>query len=391
MKNGWVTKKLGEVCEDTIRRLKDIDDTRFLYIDISSIDRVHKTIIGTTEYGRLEAPGRAQQVVEVGDVLVSTVRPNLNAVAIVDAESRKRRIASTGFCVLRANEGVVPKFIYYFTHTDQFIAPLVAVSEKAAYPSVTDKIVKNVDIPIPPLSEQKRIVKKIDAAFEKIDALKANAEKNLANAKELFQSALDEAMRPKKGWVEKRLGEVCSIVSPMVDPTLPKFIKHLHVGGANIVSETGEFVNLQTAKEEGLKSGKYTFDNTMVLYNKIRPYLKKIARPDFAGLCSADMYPLLPNSSIDRDFLYYLLLTNSFTAYAIGESERAGMPKLNREELFSYKANLPMKLSVQREIVKRLDFLSEKVKLLGHNYTQQIADCAEMRQAILREAFEGRL
>ena len=367
MKSGWATKKLGEVCE---------------LINGKNQSAVANPNGKYPIYGSGGVMGRASDFRCPAGCTIIGRKGSINNPLFVN---EKFWNVDTAYAL--SPKDVEAKWVYYFCRSFDF----AQLDCGTTIPSLTSTLVKGIDIPIPHLSEQKRIVKKIDAAFEKIDALKANAEKNLANAKELFQSALDEAMRPKKGWVEKRLGEVCSIVSSMVDPTLPKFIKHLHVGGANIVSETGEFVNLQTAKEEGLKSGKYTFDNTMVLYNKIRPYLKKIARPDFAGLCSADMYPLLPNSSIDRDFLYYLLLTNSFTAYAIGESERAGMPKLNQEELFSYKANLPMKLSVQREIVKRLDFLSEKIKLLDHNYTQQIADCAEMRQAILREAFEGRL
>jgi type I restriction enzyme S subunit len=257
--------------------------------------------------------------------------------------------------------------------------------------NVTQPILLSQVIRFPPLAEQKRIVAKIDATFEKIDKLKANAEKNLANAKELFQSALDEAMRPKKGWVEKRLGEVCSITSNMVDPTLPQFENMLHVGGGNIVSETGELVDLKTAKEEKLRSGKYPFDMSMVLYNKIRPYLKKVARPFFKGLCSADMYPLLPNGGITRDYLYYLLQTTQFTTYVIGESERAGMPKVNREELFAYCMKIPVSLIEQEQIAKRLDLFSQKLETLQQNYARQIADCAEMRQAILREAFEGRM
>ena len=246
-------------------------------------------------------------------------------------------------------------------------------------------------VPVPPLAEQKRIVAKVDAAFEKIDKLKANAERNLANAKELFQSALDEAMRPKKGWVEKRLGEVCEITSVLVDPTEKKYRNQLHVGGANVVSEIGSLVDLKTAAEEKLKSGKFTFDESMVLYNKIRPYLKKVARPDFNGLCSADMYPLSPIVGVERDYLYYLLLSTRFTAYAIGESERAGMPKVNREALFGYEFKMPPTQDEQRKISKKLDVLCEKSSLLQQHYARQIADCAEMRQSVLREAFEGRL
>ena len=303
--------------------------------------------------------------------------------------SGKFFLNDSGLTVDTASDGLWQNYLDWCLFGKQDV--IYALGKGSAQKNLDMREFVNIPIPIPPLAEQKRIVAKIDAAFEKIDALKANAERNLANAKELFQSALDEAMRPKPGWVEKRLGEVCAITSVMVDPALPQFANMIHVGGGNILSETGELVDLKTTKEENLRSGKFTFDKSMVLYNKIRPYLKKVARPTVSGLCSADMYPLCPNGTCTRDFLYYILLTNRFTNYAIGESERAGMPKVNREELFAYCAIIPDALAEQKQIAKRLDYLSEKIKRLQQNYSQQIADCTEMRQAILREAFEGRL
>ena len=370
MKSGWVTKKLGEVCEDSIRRLKEIDDSRFLYIDISSIDRVRKTVIGATEYDRTSAPGRAQQVVEAGDVLVSTVRPNLNAVAIVEGRSDFRRIASTGFCVLRAGECVIPRYIYYFTQVDEFIAPLVAVSEKAAYPSVTDKIVKNVDIPIPPLAEQKRIVAKIDAAFEKIDALKANAEKNLANAKELFQSALDEAMRPK--WVEKRLGEVCDTITAKGHQIQQKEI--VESGKYPVVSQSEQFIEGYTDFNEPVKSV------PVILFGDHTCCSKYI---DFPFVVGADGTKLLKVNQGYAKYFYYVILK-------IGISLVDGKYRRHFKDLKKAGVHLPP-IDEQQRLAKQLDSLSQKTETLQQNYARQIADCAEMRQAILREAFEGRL
>ena len=163
-----------------------------------------------------------------------------------------------------------------------------------------------------------------------------------------------------------------------------------HVGGANIESETGIIIDLKTSKEEGLSSGKFTFDESMVLYNKIRPYLKKVARPDFSGLCSADMYPLNPKGNITKDYLYYILISDNFTGYAISKSGRAGMPKVNREALFAYECYLPP-LEEQKRIVAHLDSLSEKVHQLEEIYTKQLADCYELKQAFLQKAFEGDL
>lgn len=165
----------------------------------------------------------------------------------------------------------------------------------------------------------------------------------------------DQDAAMKNGWQTKTLADLCEISSALVDPRQPKYQKLLHVGGANIESATGKLIALQTAKDEGLISGKFFFDERAVLYSKIRPYLMKVARPNFKGLCSADIYPLMPRDGLlDRGFLYYLLLTPRFTDFAIAGSARAGMPKVNREHLFAYSLAVPP-LPEQRRIVGLLD------------------------------------
>ena len=391
--SGWTTKKLGEVCEGSIRRLKDIDDERFLYIDISSIDRERKAIVGATEYERIKAPGRAQQVVDVGDVLVSTVRPNLNAVAIVEGKSNIRRIASTGFCVLRASECILPRYIYYFTQVGEFIAPLVAVSEKAAYPSVTDKVVRGVSIPIPPLAEQKRIVAKIDAAFEKIDRLKANAEKNLANAKELFQSALDEAMRPKKGWGEKRLGEIGTTLTGMTPSTKDKsnFGNYMpFVKPADIASFTPVNYREDGLSERGVAASRLVKRDS-VLMVCIGASIGKTGYADRDCTCNQQINVLMHKTGFDGRYLYYILSSEKFKKRLISESGQTTLPIIAKSKWENLSVCITLSLDEQKQIAKQLDSLSQKTKALQQNYERQIADCAEMRQAILREAFEGRL
>jgi type I restriction enzyme S subunit len=82
-------------------------------------------------------------------------------------------------------------------------------------------------------------------------------------------------------WTTATLKQVCSISSALVDPRLPEYQSLPHVGGANIKSVTGELVTVKVAEDEGLKSGKFTFDERMVLYSKIRPYLRKVALQEF--------------------------------------------------------------------------------------------------------------
>ena len=194
-------------------------------------------------------------------------------------------------------------------------------------------------------------------------------------------------LEPKEGWEEKTLDDICEIKSILVDPTDAQYKDLLHVGGANIVSETGELIELKTAAEEELTSGKFTFNDKDVLYNKIRPYLIKVSRPDFSGLCSADMYPLTSKKGMTRDYLYYILVSRDFTDYAIMNSARAGMPKLNRQALFAYKCMIPP-LCEQQAIVYYLDSLKSKIARLQENYNKISRECDALKQAILRQVFE---
>jgi type I restriction enzyme, S subunit len=159
----------------------------------------------------------------------------------------------------------------------------------------------------------------------------------------------------KNRWLQKTLADVCDISSALVDPRETRYQPLLHVGGANIESTTGRLLDLRTAKDEGLISGKFYFDENAVLYSKIRPYLMKVARPDFRGFCSADIYPLVPREGLlDRGFLYYLLLTKDFTDFAVVGSARAGMPKVNRGHLFAYTFSVPP-VPEQQRIARILD------------------------------------
>ncbi len=150
-------------------------------------------------------------------------------------------------------------------------------------------------------------------------------------------------------------------------------------------------MELKTAREEGLISGKFPFDESMVLYSKIRPYLMKVARPDFEGLCSADMYPLAPQpDQITREYLFHLLLSKPFTDYAIQGSARAGMPKVNREHLFEFKVWLP-DIKKQEELASKLDDLHDETRSLESIYQRKLAALDELKKSLLHRAFSGNL
>ncbi|MBU2847298.1 restriction endonuclease subunit S [Acidithiobacillus ferriphilus] len=281
------------------------------------------------------------------------------------------------------------RYLYHYLHYKRDYFPQVAVG--ATVKSLRLRHFEQLPVPIAPLPEQRRIVAILDEAFEGIATAKANAEKNLQNAREVFESHLNAVFSQRgEGWVGKRLGDVCSISSNLVDPRKDEMLDLIHIGAGNIESKTGQLTDLKTAGEEGLISGKFNFDSSMVLYSKIRPYLVKVVRPAFSGLCSADIYPLLPASTIIRDYLYYLLLTKDFTDYAVHGSARAGMPKVNRDHLFLYKISIPT-VSKQKIYTEQLDGLHEETKRLESLYQQKLTALDELKQSLLHQAFNGYL
>jgi len=148
----------------------------FDYIDLSSVDRDEKAIIAPTPTVPSEAPSRARQLVDAGDILVSTVRPNLNAVAVVDDEL-DGATASTGFSVLRVvAEKATSRYIYHWVRTPAFVADMVRKATGASYPAISDKIVAESLIPLPPIEEQRQIAGILDAA----DALRRRRREALA-------------------------------------------------------------------------------------------------------------------------------------------------------------------------------------------------------------------
>ena len=289
------------------------------------------------------------------------------------------------------SKAIDARFLYHLL--DSKMGELLSmVSRGATVHRLMTAQIRSLDFVLPPRPEQQRIVGILDEAFDGITAAKANAEKNLQNARALFESHLQSVFTQRgQGWVEKKLSDVCAITSTLVDPRKKDFLDLTHVGAGNIESKTGIFVDLKTAKEEGLISGKFLFNESMVLYSKIRPYLMKVARPDFNGLCSADMYPLAPlPNQITRDYLFHLLLSKHFTDYAIQGSARAGMPKVNREHLFEFRVWLPA-VKKQNELAEKLDALNEETQRLESIYQRKLAALEALKKSLLHQAFSGAL
>lgn len=200
----------------------------FTYIDISAIDQQVKEIREPQVIPVKDAPSRARQIVRANDVLVSTVRPNLNAVASVPG-NLDGVIASTGFTVLRPkSESLDHRYLHHWVRSKDFVAYLVSRATGASYPAVSDGIVKDARIPLPNIDEQRRIA----AILDKADAIRRKRQQALALADDVLRSAFlemfgDPVGNPM-GWPEVALEDVASINSGLT--------KGRNLAGRDVVS-----------------------------------------------------------------------------------------------------------------------------------------------------------
>jgi len=242
----------------------------------------------------------------------------------------------------------------------------------------------SVRIPLPPLSEQHRIVEILDQA-DRLRCLRAEAD---AEADRILPALFIEMFRdPGQASKPVRLDEVVEIGGALVDPNKEQYLDLPHIGGENIEKGTGRILNPQLVRESQLRSGKFHFAERHVLYSKIRPYLNKVAFPRMAGLCSADIYPLLPRDQrIGPWFLTSLLRSEKFLAYALSQSDRLRMPKLNQEQLGSYLLGLP-----EPSDLRGFESRAEGIAVLENKRDASRDAIARLFDMLLAEALSGSL
>ena len=188
----WDVVALETLCKNTDAvDLPSEGDRVIEYVDVSSISRDYLHIETTSRFVLREAPGRARKRILTGDVIFATVRPTLLRAAIVP-ERLDNQVCSTAFCVIRRDRKMsVGHFIHYLVQREQFVQQLAEIETGASYPAVTDRMVKEQMVPVPPLDEQREIVAILDAIDRKIDLHR----RKCAVLEELFKALLHKLIK----------------------------------------------------------------------------------------------------------------------------------------------------------------------------------------------------
>lgn len=278
-------------------------------------------------------------------------------------------------------------YLYYFLES-QTIA-LQQLGQGATIKYISKDKYKKMLIPLPSLSEQQRIVERLDAAFAHIDELKANAEKQVSEARALFQKALEKAMEPKDGWEEKTIGELFKTYS---GGTPLKSGRNFYDGGNIPWIRSGEVCKKYITEcemyitEEGMNnsSAKYYPVDT-VLVAMYGATAAQVGILKFEATSNQAVCGLLPRKDFMPEYVYYWF-TNIKEDLA-AQAQGGAQPNLSQVKIKKVIISYPS-LSEQRSIVARLDSLSENVKKLEEIQRKIIAECDALKQALLRKVFE---
>ena len=380
----WQTKKLGEVCDTGAggTPLKSHRD----YYENGSIPWLRSGEICRKEITESELfitekglQNSSAKTFPKNTVLIAMYGATAGQVGILKFKSTTNQ----AICGILPNKNILPEFIYYFFLNEK--ENLIKQAVGGAQPNISQIKIKNTKILLPPIPEQIRIVKILDEAFGEMETAKKNAEKNLRNAKELFESYLQEVFDNRgDDWEEKKLKEVAKVEK------IKNGKKDLpYIGMEDIESNSAKF--LGTKEVRVVKSSTFCFNSDHILYGRLRPYLNKIFLPDFEGHCSTEIFPIKAGDSLNKKFLFYWFVQNK-TVKVINETcTGTRMPRANMKEVFDFKISFPKSLTTQKQIVSKLDALSDETKKLEKNYQRKIDDLDELKKSVLKKAFEGEL
>lgn len=329
-----------------------------------------------------------------GDLIMSC-SGTMGKIAIVPENIKKGIINQALLKLTPSPKKISTVFLKLWMQSESFQVSLKEYSGGAAIQNVASvAILKQIEIPLPPLPEQQHIVEILDEAFAAIAKAKANAEQNLKNAKELFESYLQGVFENKgEGWEERTLKELTSHLGDGLHGT-PKYTTegdYYFINGNNLTDGVIEFKSStkRVSFEEYNKHKKNLTDRTILVsingtlgnvafYNNEKIILGKSA-------CYFNM-----KDGIDKNYIKYILSSSYFLKYAHKEATGATIKNVSLKTMREFIVPLPS-LKQQQVIVQNLDALSDETKKLEAIYQQKINDLEELKKSVLQKAFSGKL
>ncbi len=394
MKKGWQTKRLGETCEvvnggTPKTGVPEYWDGQHRWITPAEMGKRLSPYVSETErmISDLGLRNSSAQMLPPHSVILSSRAPIGHLVINTEL------MATNQGC-----KGLIPrnqlqhKFLYYYLIS--IVDLLNSLGTGATFKELSGGKLKEVQVPVPPLAEQQRIVGLLDEAFDGLATAKANAEKNLQNARALFESHLQSVFTQRgPGWVEKKLEEIGKTQTG----STPKTSDQSNYGDYISFVRPGDFNTDGTLDydKDGLSKsgaeGARIVPAGSVLMVCIGATIGKCGYCDQDVTTNQQVNALTPSDGSSNRFIYYQMLTETFQRKVIHASGQATLPIINKSKWSALSVWLPPKIAEQEKIAAKFDALVEETQRLARIYERKHTALEALKKSLLHQAFSGEL
>jgi type I restriction enzyme S subunit len=290
--------------------------------------------------------------------------------------------------VLRPDHFIDKDFMYHLLWSNFMYAKFEQTAAWTGVKNLNIQKVKEIQILLPPLATQHKIVSKLDEISANIQDSKSKINHEINQLDELWASSLSEVFDDEK-WDKVKLVDMVDIRSKNALPNDNKIYNY--IGLENIESNTWNLVDFSPTKWSKIKSNKVKFEKWMILYGKLRPYLNKVHVTDFDWIATTEILPMKTKEWIDAQYLALFLRSQYFVNAANDSVSWARMPRVTTKFLQEYNKIPIPDLETQKSIVVHLNQLSQTISHIKAEYQSQLAYHDELWASVLDQAFKGDL
>lgn len=406
---GWEVKKLEEIAN--IKGGKRLpkgenlldNNTKFTYIRVADFQDNGTINLQNIKFINENTYNVLKNYKIYDDNLYISIAGTIGKSGIIPKELNGAILTENAVKLEYIQNNISNKFMYFFTLSNIFKTQIQTSTKIVAQPKLAITRLKQIQIPLPPLKEQERIVGILDESFAKIDESIKILEQDLLNLDELMQSALQKAFNPLKdnvkenyklpqSWEWKSLGEIGEIITG----TTPSKNNPNFYGNEYPLFKPSDLNGDIIIKYASDNLSKLGFDNARnlpkdtILVVCIGASIGKVGLSGVNGSCNQQINAIIPNSAFTSKYLFFVCLSNYFQTILKKNASQTTLPIINKTEFSKLQIPLPP-LKEQEQIASHLDELSSHVKNLKQNYQAQIKNLQELKNSLLDKAFKGNL
>lgn len=389
-------KYIASVNDDVLSELTEPDE-EIEYVDIGSVS-IDKGIESTDIIKFSEAPSRARRKVQNGDVIVSTVRTYLKAIAPIN-NPPSNLVCSTGFAVIRPNWKLNPSYAKYSMQAGYFIDEVIARSVGVSYPAINSSDMMCIKITAPSIHDQSIISVFLDHETRKLDTLIAKQEHLIELLQEKRQAIISHAVTKglnpdakmkdsgvewlgmvPENWKVRRLKFNLGLLNEKAER------RDFSIGLENIEGWSGKLLKTDTEFEgDGI-----AFNEGDILFGKLRPYLAKVYLAECSGEAVGDFHVMRPRKGIVSRFAQYQMLNREFISIVDGSTYGAKMPRASWDFIGGMMVTAPPEVE-QAAISSYLDDQTTRIDTLVKKAKLTIGLAKEHRVALISAAVTGKI